>query len=578
MILNYNHFILEKHIQLISESLVYMSKKLEKFLTKIVEEGGPASEIAQEIINLKGVNIDADVTFLDVDDADGCLSFRRMDAFITKTKDHPSPSMRKIPTEYNPALVNYLGDDIFKKGHNPIKITKFINTVLNKKYDQKDIDNFINQFKILQREKVKVDIVEGEQIKYWYNSSNCKTKTYTLGDSCMSHPSKAGFLNIYAENPETCKLAIITESDKLVARALLWKIENSNKGNFEWFLDRRYVIDDTYNVELEKWAKESGYAWRTHNKITEDKGVSFGDQNFEDVEMSVKVNPGKFDYYPYADTFSIYDPKEGFLYNNWNENAGFLKLKETDGRAQLLSGSGDKVYSMYYRMDIALSDATYSDALGDWLYSGRTRYIMNGTRRGLYPSEHPEIIQEYLQGEYYHQRDCVVGLYGWIPKDNALQIVTKVSENGEIPFNHSIQGMNWINKFDFQKYVYLRDGMPWVKFLRSKYPDWKNCQVILRDLVTTDYIGEFALKDFTIKAWKTNHEELEFLDEIDSIALDIDIEKDETYTLDLFSYCNKIIAEIGLEEWLEKLEEIDNEKIEMIDVDRKIRKVKRIYE
>jgi hypothetical protein len=138
--------------------------------------------------------------------------------------------------------------------------------------------------------------------------------------------------------------------------------------------------------------------------------------------------------------------------------------------------------------------------------------------------------------------------------------------------------MNWINKFDFQKYVYLRNGMPWVKFLRSKYPDWNNCHVILRDLVTTDYIGEFALKDFIIKAWKTNHEELEFLDEIDSIALDIDIEKDETYTLDLFSYCNKIIAEIGLEEWLEKLKEIDSEKIEMIDVDRKIRKIKKIYE
>lgn len=588
MIHNYNHFILEKQIQLISESLVYMSKKLEKFLTKIVEEGGPAAEIAQEIINLRGQNIDADITFLDVDDTDGCLSFRRMDAFITKTKDHPSSSMRKIPTEYNPALVNYLGDDIFKKGHNPIKIFKFITTVLSKTYDQKTIDTFINKFKLLQREKVKVDIVEGEQIRYWYNSSNCKTRTYTLGDSCMSSPSKAGFLNIYVENPETCKLAIITEGDKLVARALLWKIENSNKGNFEWFLDRRYVIDDTYNVELEKWAKESGYAWRTYNKITEDKEVSFGDQTFEDVEMTVKVNNRKFHFYPYADTFSIYDPKEGFLYNSWNENAGFLKLKETDGRSVVLAGSGDKVYSKHYRMDIPIENATWSDVLEDWLMSGMTRYIMNGTRSGLYPWNHPDIVEDYLRGDCYHKADCYKGDYGWVPKDNAIQMVIKINEDGSIPFTENSIGKTWINRNDYQKYASLRDGIPWVKFLRSKFPDWRNAESISKELVTKDYIGEFALKDFTIKSWKTNHEELEFLDEIDSIALDIDIEKDETYTLDLFSYCNKIIAEIGLEEWLEKLEllliktkdgieDIEGKKIEMADVDRKMRKIRRIY-
>ena len=53
------------------------------------------------------------------------------------------------------------------------------------------------------------------------------------------------YFNIYIENPDVCQLLIFTDpNDKLLGRALLWKLEDGSN-----YMDRIYTNRDSY-IEL----------------------------------------------------------------------------------------------------------------------------------------------------------------------------------------------------------------------------------------------------------------------------------------------------------------------------------------
>jgi hypothetical protein len=92
------------------------------------------------------------------------------------------------------------------------------------------------------------DLVEGDDIEHWYWYENYKENSGTLGSSCMAQ--KRNLFSIYTQNQDVCKMLILKEDDKIIGRALVWKlasIKHMRKDieGVEYFMDRQYTIKDS---------------------------------------------------------------------------------------------------------------------------------------------------------------------------------------------------------------------------------------------------------------------------------------------------------------------------------------------
>ena len=114
-----------------------------------------------------------------------------------------------------------------------------LNESYKRNYEQEQIelyDEIKNDF----------EIVDGEEIKKWFNLKNIEGKGRhgSLYGSHMNTMSPDTF-EIYANNTEKIKLLILkTPQGKLVGRAILWV--NLNQPNGETFMSRPMVSHDIY--------------------------------------------------------------------------------------------------------------------------------------------------------------------------------------------------------------------------------------------------------------------------------------------------------------------------------------------
>jgi hypothetical protein len=69
------------------------------------------------------------------------------------------------------------------------------------------------------------EIVEGDEIAKWYRYENYAENKGTLGNSCM-RDKRDSFFEIYTKNPEVCRMLILKEDDKILGRALIWKLNS----------------------------------------------------------------------------------------------------------------------------------------------------------------------------------------------------------------------------------------------------------------------------------------------------------------------------------------------------------------
>lgn len=156
----------------------------------------------------------------------------------------------------------------------------------------------------------KIEIVEGEDIRFWYHGKNYSQSedTDSLGNSCMKHEDCQRYMDIYVENPDVCKMAILKDdSDKLIGRALLWKAQKRasyNSGDY-MIMDRIYGTAKT-QAKFKEWAKANGYYHKMEQNYCT-QGITNGEENLSIENMEVK---GYFDYsyYPYLDSFYLVNP------------------------------------------------------------------------------------------------------------------------------------------------------------------------------------------------------------------------------------------------------------------------------
>lgn len=337
MIQKYNNFIDELLLEnIINEGIIFYSPPFREILRKMRK-----SLIASQLLNIEATDIEQDLTFIDVD-KDGYLSF-------IKEKDAKKLIYAKFGFDienmsYDDAIDiwNYdktsNGPGVYLKSRNSIKLGKFINKILPDQHTTAEIEEFVNRFKSKLEGNEEFDIVEGEDFDKWYWYGNYAATTGNLGDSCMSR--KIGFFPIYVQNPEVCRLLILKDDEGLLlGRAVVWKVdsikitEGSIETKFEYFLDRVYVTKDSNMHKFHEYANKEGWAHKTENNYRSHKLITFNNVKLR-AEMTVKINTGEYDAYPYMDTFARHDQELGILYNDnndYHEYRGCCILNNTDG-------------------------------------------------------------------------------------------------------------------------------------------------------------------------------------------------------------------------------------------------------
>lgn len=157
-------------------------------------------------------------------------------------------------------------DDPFKsKLRQPMKIGKFFR-VLDENLKDKDVEIFINSFKSNYDMLIKgltdtLQLVAGEDVRFWYNGKNYVQGGGTLNSSCMRGENKGPEMQMFVDNPDVCQLLILRDpkSLKLLGRALIWRLEEPKDKTFMDYVYTRYDKDRDLFI---MYAKTRGWITR----------------------------------------------------------------------------------------------------------------------------------------------------------------------------------------------------------------------------------------------------------------------------------------------------------------------------
>lgn len=197
------------------------------------------------------------------------------------------------------------------------RLSRALNSLSGKSFTNAQIEEFVNLYKSsTEKEGEKFELVNGDDIKYWYNRDNYYSRTGNLGSSCMSNVDPS-FFDIYSESSK-CELLTLTQPDsngerKLLGRALVWTL---NKSPWDYpkltkFMDRIYTSKDSDVNKFKKYANENEIFYKNYNDSDADTGMVF---KFNDMILKAKIEidvEGECENYPYLDTLKfLNDPKD----------------------------------------------------------------------------------------------------------------------------------------------------------------------------------------------------------------------------------------------------------------------------
>ena len=251
-----------------------------------------------------------------------------------------------------------------------------------------DIEKFVNEYKsrvkFLNDIDSKFELVSGEDIRKWYLESSYQMSKGTLSNSCMRYSKCQKYLDIYVKNTEVCQLLVLhgMDNDKITGRALVWK--TTSRGTY---MDRPYTNLDSDISVFKSYARKNG--WLTHGDV----------RNL----LEVKLNGIEEEYYPYMDTFALFNYKKFILSNDdgvW-PNPDWYELRQTDGTYL----KGDLVYSDYHDEYIPRDEAVHCVDADGWVRDSSAIYL---TYRSQYvTSDCDDIVFSSFDSESYWSDDTV---------------------------------------------------------------------------------------------------------------------------------------------------------------------------
>lgn len=351
IIKNYNDYILDIILENTSTGKLpfVLSKKIKNILQSIKHD------IANDILGLETVE-ETEMTLIDVTNRNDVVTM----ASSTKILDYLSKKMDKEPILNRDFFLDIRTNEIWTKNRIEIKIGKLVKKLFGDKYpdsgkDGMDIQSFVNMYKsVYDGDNVLFDIVEGNDIIYWYDYENYVDTPYSspLHSSCMSDAACADYLDFYALNKDKVKMLILYENEnkeKIVARSLIWYLDEPNQ---RIFMDRIYYSNDMYINTFINYAEKNGWLYKKHQTSHSMREVvdpvnNITSSNFIMIIKNIKLNK----YYPYLDTFKYLYQDNKILCNDR------LDLKEYHGYLESTSGGIDNLaWSNYYNKYIYYLD------------------------------------------------------------------------------------------------------------------------------------------------------------------------------------------------------------------------------
>ena len=559
MISKYNSFSLDLLLEkAINESFLYYSPGVRKALDRI-----KSNDIAQNLINSEGTDIKPDMTFIDLG-KEGYFSFITMrNAKPLIVAKYPNNDWAEnIDTKRMPNPQAYSDDlhefdmeggsdvsGVFIRSRNEVGLGRFVNKLFPGKFSSKEVEEFVNSFKAsLEKSGEHFELVEGDDIDFWYRSENYKENSGTLGNSCMAQ--KRNLFGIYTQNQDVCKLLILREDDKIIGRALVWKLASIKhiKQDVEgigYFMDRQYTIKESDVNKFKNYAKEQGWCYKSYNNHHSLTTVTIGGEE-KNVDMTIKVATKDYNRYPYMDTFKRYDVDNGILHNDDEQDEqyeGQYILEDTGGGYTEIEGG---VWSEWYDRRIPEDEAVYSDPLGDHLVADNAVQVVRGSRRrrGWYPDDYDDIFYDEDHDEYFHVDDSVYSdiegrnLYD----ETAVRVVVEIFSDGDVPSSDD----QWMYEGD-RDIKEIDTNSVWYDKISDTHRDWRDYSYISQKLLVVDYKGDYIPKKFAIEVYKIEPRDnavditgIEYLTKVDSLGLGYNIVESEKRLTDWFTYTQDI--------------------------------------
>lgn len=208
-------------------------------------------------------------------------------------------------TKLNPVNQEELKKQVFQTRRQDVRIGRLVRVILQANhlnFPDAQIETFVNEFRsilsILNDVFSRFEIVEGEQLGFWYHRRNYQFPHQgSLGSSCQA-VGNLNWLEIYIDNPDTVKLLILKSEDtdeKIVGRALLWYLDDGNV-----MMDQIYVSKQSDENVFKEYARSKNW------KI----------KNYNDTYVAhMKVKPEGYAQYPSVDTMNLWDPRTGKISN-----------------------------------------------------------------------------------------------------------------------------------------------------------------------------------------------------------------------------------------------------------------------
>lgn len=192
---------------------------------------------------------------------------------------------------------------VFTRSRQEIRLGRAIRLLLtayNVPVVDAQIETFVNDyraaFSIINDVFSRFEIVEGEQLLYWYHRNRYEFPHQgMLGSSCQA-VGRRDWLQIYIDNPQTVKLLILKSEntdEKIIGRALLWTLDDGRT-----MMDQIYTSKDSDTRVFKEYAAAKGYVEVNYN-----------------LTFTAHLNPGEFEYYPSVDNMRQWDPTTGKISN-----------------------------------------------------------------------------------------------------------------------------------------------------------------------------------------------------------------------------------------------------------------------
>ena len=571
MISRYNTFLGERLFEsAVNESMIYYTKEFKDSLYKLSLK----NKIAKDLIDVEYTDVKPDMTFIGMSDKEGYFSFTQIKKAVNslkksveefaKTHGIEPDSMSRIYTSIEDGTtsqsdVNHLYNEnpwsLKDKARSDAKIAKLVNQIFPDKYTNKEVEEFTNLFKKIGDNTSEFVLVEGEDIRKWYNSDKYESDSGELGNSCMRYQKCGSYLDIYVENPEVCRLLILKSEDgeSIKGRVIIWKITDIDIENVEYYMDRIYAIDDATKLMFQQYADKQGWLKRLRSSYGDSRDFKLVDMEYEDIKATIQLKKWKFDYYPYMDTFKRLEKSDGILINDDDEDEqGYYIMTHTDGSYGDTSGK----WSNWFDERIPESQAIYSEPLDDWIYNEDTVEVEVGSRRyiGVYPEDYEEIIEDCVTKNWIHRDDSVYSEWydSYFLSEDAISAITWIDGDADLQDCRtsvdtlSDQDNNLVDISDLECGEYMS------KFDHDT--DYVAGDTLSKSILT----GKYYFDEHSIKVYKT--EKGNFISE-DCQSLGLKTNEKNFYWTDKFSYnfkLDSVTKQNILKALKEKINQIEN--------------------